>query len=702
MPDGRPPTVVHRLHLGANPESSNHAHNRLWRLGRRRAYGRHPNIIPTDKNRTMAPQVIDSGLTKPDQSGPVDPSLLHRILPWLVGLAGAVVVLGPTLAGGSILNLDFVALPELHLPRGAWGLGPELPRRVPMFVLLAWTAPLLGGTLGMKLLLVTSLAAATAGATRLALPVPLPWRLGAGLVYAFSPFTLTRIGVGHLFIVATMALLPWALPWLLEPGRSRPRTLLWGFAFGLIGWYGGLTAGIVVVVGMIATRPARPVRLIAGFVGTQLPWLVPGVLVLMAGGQARAGAAPFATHVERVDDPLRILAGHGFWQPAHQVGWTDGPWVAVFGAVLLGLAWYGRRELPTSWSRSASTIAMLALALVFASGLPGLRTLYADLASLPLGGVFREGQRLFPLYLVWAAPAAVHGAHRVSRSRSGSLGSAVLALPLAIALVLASGAVWGIGGRLDPVDIPAEWGEIHDIVAEDPGTVLALPWAQYLDMRIADNRRVLNPLPLYLGGDVVVSSNPQLGDGNRERSDPREGRALELILQGLDGEPIAEDLAAMGVRWVVLLHDIQYLTYREVLIEDPGLDQVVGGDSISLWSVEPWAGEVVTDQGEAVSIDPVVTPLARLDAGPAATWSQPASSGWLRGWHVVGRTDDGLLALPAGSGPLWYWPAVITLAGDIAALVIAVAAVLTLRARRAGRRRASVPHPGDTGSGDAS
>ena len=49
----------------------------------------------------------------------------------------AVVVLGPALKPGSLLNLDLVFTPRMPVPRGIWGLGPELSRRIPLGVLVA-------------------------------------------------------------------------------------------------------------------------------------------------------------------------------------------------------------------------------------------------------------------------------------------------------------------------------------------------------------------------------------------------------------------------------------------------------------------------------------------------------------------------------------------------------------------------------------
>ncbi|HMC68686.1 MAG TPA: hypothetical protein VKJ07_05985, partial [Mycobacteriales bacterium] len=141
-----------------------------------------------------------------------------RAAPWVAGIVLALLVLGPALAPGSLLNLDLVFTPTIPVPRGVWALGPELSRRVPLGVALAWASTIAGGPLAGKVMIGLALAAAFAGAWRLLPASTVATRLGAGLLYAASPFVLTRVAVGHWAVVVPLAVLPWALPVLLRPG----------------------------------------------------------------------------------------------------------------------------------------------------------------------------------------------------------------------------------------------------------------------------------------------------------------------------------------------------------------------------------------------------------------------------------------------------------------------------------------------------
>lgn len=597
--------------------------------------------------------------------------------PWAVGAGAAVAVLGPALRPGSLLSLDLVLVPRVPVPSGVWGLGPELPRRVPYGVALAWASNVVGGAAAGKALLGLAIAGAVVGATRLVRDAPPLVRLGAGLVYGLSPFLLTRIGAGHLGVVAAFAILPWALPVLLRPADRVPATLLWSAALGVTGVAGGTVALAVIAAGLVADRGRRLVAVAgAGLVG-QLPWVVPGVVVALAGVRLNPSGR-FPTRADGVVGLLGLPAGHGFWRGSSQVGGDTSAGVAVLGGVLLALAVAGMSRLPAAWGRRATAVAGVGATLALASALPGARAVYAELTSVPLLAPARESQRWLTLFLVWLAPAAALGAAR--------LGSrAVAAVPAACAVALAVPGLWGVGGRLEPVDLPPGWAEVAANIDARPGPVLALPWHQYLDLRAADGRRVLHPMPDYLGGDVLSSSDPELASGRQEETDPREPVVALLLERLRGGERVASDLVELGVRWVVLLHEVDWREHI-ALRADPGLRRVVADASVELFEVRAWRGPVLTASGDALSARAVAAPLARVGPSGRATWHRPAAPGWLRGWERAGRTPVGTIALPAGRGVVWFWPTLVVLA----AYVCTVCAVW--RAGRACKpKEASVP-----------
>jgi len=674
---------------------------------------------------------VGSGTTLDDPAGrtPV-PAVLGRLgrsAPWLVGLGVAVVMLGPSLAPGPLFNLDLILPPRVPVPRGVWGLGPELPRRVPLWLLIAWVSPLIGGDTAGKLLMLGSIVLAFVGAYRLAMGEMGSWRngaasflgdrprsrfvgYGAGLLYAVNPFLLTRLDVGHFMIVVPMALLPWVVPTLLEPSRNLRLTFVAALALGFSGHYGGTITLMIVAAGLIATRGRHAAKVIGLTALAQLPWLVPGVIVYSEGASI-VDSVPFATYAEGPQGAGQLLAGHGFWQPIYQVGYPGGWLVAAIGLLLAALAIYGAWQLPSPIRAPLAALAALGYLAAVASATPGLSDAYVSLSRNPIGSVVREGQRLLPLYLVWMAPAAALGAQRLTaliegRRRNAWRGAAAAVagvVPIVAALWLASSALWGIDPKLRPVELPPEYDQARARIVDNPGPVVALPWHQYFNLE-ADAagaaegnpitiRRVLNPLPLYLGGDVLMSSDPELRQGERrERVDPRERQMDEIVAAAKEGKPVAERMAKLGVRWVLLLHEVDWLTYSGVT-SDPGLRPAVRGAALELYEVAAWKGWVVDDRGETVAAEPLVEPAIRVDASGPAVYNRPAANGWMRGFDPAGSTADGLVALPAGSGLVWYWPSVIVVATTVMTYGAALLALRGIWLDQRRRRRTPTVAP---------
>lgn len=614
------------------------------------------------------------------------PSWLDGWWPWLVGGVAGLLVLGPALRAGALFNLDLVVTDSVPVPSGFWGLGPALPRRG-LFNLLLIVPGIFGWSgVAWRVLILACFGGAFAGAARLARPAGLVGQTGSGVLYALSPFVLTRVGVGHTGLVLAAALLPWALPTLAQPTRRIERTFLWLCAFGVVGFFGGTIAGALVLVALLVDRPPGALRVVAALVVSQLPWILPGIAVA-AQGPDPSGTALFAARTPGVTGALGLLAGHGFWQDLFQVGGNGGLGVAILGLLVLGLALRGHRELPTEWRRVAGWAAVLGLALPLFSSLPLTRELWELAAETPVVAPIREVQRLLLLYVVWAAPAAACGAWALARSRRDAVGGLLAVVPLAAGLLLAGPGLWSVGGQLAPVDLPPEWEDARRAVRAEDGTVLALPWAQYFNLGVAGNRRVHHPAPFFLGGDVMISSDPGFARPAREQADPREGPAAELVERIRNGENVASELADLGVRWVFLLRDIDWEAY-EGLFDDPQLEAVVEGDSLVLLHNRAWAGPVLVEGGEVLDVATPIAPVGSLPASDRALWFRPAQRGWLRGWTAATEAPGGVVALPAGGGLVWFWPALLVVGG------YAVTGGLALAA--AWRLRSSAPEDGDT------
>lgn len=597
---------------------------------------------------------------------------------WGVGLIAAVALVGPGLGPGAWMNVDLVVTDVTPVPRGVWGLGPELPRRVPFALPFAWLSALAPGELPWKLAVVAALASAVAGTWRLTArwdpTTGILTRAGVAVLAGIGPFAATRASVGHLGLTFALALLPWALPTLLRPAADRPRTALWALALGLCGPFGGTLALVTVGVALLADRSWRrdrrrgAARALAITVVAQGPWLAPTLVVASLGTDLSA-AGDFPTDGGGAGGLLRLLAGHGFWLTPDQLGRSQGWEAPLLGLVVLGLAALGAARLPDELRRPAVAVGLVGLVGAAASGAPGLDRVADAVTSLPGGGIVREGQRLLALYLAVALPLAGLGAARVARRAGGAVGDMVSAAPVVIALVLVAPGLFGAAGSFDPVEIPPSWDEARARIEADPGPVLALPWSTYPRLDISDGRRVVNPLRLHLGGDVVVSSDPGFDDGRRERADLREPVAEDLAARMQDGEAVSAELRDLGVRWIVSIPVRGRTT--DPVPDDPGLALRIDEPSLTLHEVLGWA-PARSASGAPRPVDAVVAPWLRAPDEPLTVTAIPASGGWRRGGQAARLDGTGLSV--GGGGALWYPWALAVGAADLAAVGLAALA----------------------------
>jgi hypothetical protein len=222
-------------------------------------------------------------------------------------------------------------------------------------------------------------------------------------------------------------------------------------------------------------------------------------------------------------------------------------------------------------------------------------------------------------------------------------------------------------------------------VSDHPGTTLILPWHLYYTASFAEDRNILNPGPDVIGGDTISSYDPEIG-GGQEQLDTRPREAADVLSGYRMGEAGAQRLAALGVRWVFVPLEYDWSVSGRALAGDPGLREVPVGDGALLYEVRDWSGEIRKPDGSSGDVGGWVAPL-RTAPSSGGRWSFPGTTGWLRGFERVPVTNDGLLEVPPGRGPLWYWPALLTTAGTLTTVGATIVAAWPLaRARRRSRR----------------
>jgi hypothetical protein len=141
-------------------------------------------------------------------------SAAHARWTWPAGVAAAVALVGRGLASGYPLSLDLVTAPRIPVPRGIWGLGPYLPRRVPLGLnrrgdprpaFAIGLALLVGVLVGGWLVIVVPMLFAFPERRR-RLPVVAAVTLGlAGCVVLLAPGAATWLGRRHLQLAGPVA-----------------------------------------------------------------------------------------------------------------------------------------------------------------------------------------------------------------------------------------------------------------------------------------------------------------------------------------------------------------------------------------------------------------------------------------------------------------------------------------------------------------
>ena len=589
-------------------------------------------------------------------------------IPWVGGLGVGAAVLGPGLGRGHLLNLDLVTTPRLRLPDWRWGVGPGLPHRVPLYVPASWLSRFLDGALVIKMLYLLAIGALFVGVWRLAASGDRRIDAGVALVVSMSPFTITRVAVGHIGVVLAMACVAWGAPGLLRLDRASSRS---NRRLAAIAGIAGLVPGTWVLAtatagAMFGPRSERRSRMREWvfLLPMQLWWLLPSTLFAITGPRLVGGNA-FRPSIDALA-PLELFAGLGFWRFPSQV--PGPPWWPLVSIVLLVLTVLGWRSANQRFGRPWVLLSSAVIVMPIAAAVPLVSVVVRRASETPFGAPLRESQRWWGMALVLLAPALAAGVVELGH-RTYRLRGIAPAVPAIAAFLLAGNGLWGDRGALEPVHYPRGWSAAAAIVRAAPGATLALPWHQYIDVPFAHNRRVLAPLPEYLPGDVVASTDPELGTAAEEA----DARAKPALLALADPGSTASTLAALGIRYVAIATAEDSDVSRRQLERAPGVTTLYEDGDITLFRI---------DATVTRSVQRWIGPLGRLAAGEAPV-PIPGGTGWMLGGQPVG--DSAALLDSAGrGGVLWYWPALFVIVGDSVAVVSSLTAIgWTGRRRRA-------------------
>jgi hypothetical protein len=481
----------------------------------------------------------------------------------VVGLASALLQLGPVLGSGYVLTRDMVFVPRLPLTGALLG-RDGVPRAVPSDLLVALLSRIVPGGIVQDVVLVAIIALAGWGVARL-VPSDSAWPMAAAAaLYTWNPYVTERLRLGQWAVLVGYAALPWVAAAAI---RCRDRLDLRSGAALVVALAGAAAGGPS--ADLLAAQVAIPVLLWPGgaaawwrrlvvlagtLIAVSLPWLLPALLSPGSTPPDGVGVALFAT---RPDTPFgslgSLLSLGGVWN-ALVVPAGRGDFIVGLAALILtAAAAYGLSTLRGRWGNGALgglvAAGVLGLALAMWGVTPGARGVLEHLVSaVPNAGLLRDGQRsVAPLALALSIGIGAVAELLAARWRWRA---AVLVL---VPVALLPAAAWGADATLTSVQWPAAWQQVATASVQLPaGPVLVLPWATERAYPWNGDRPQIDPADHWLPRRVVRDDALLVGD----RSTPVEDSLARRVSATATGtDPLLPVLRRQGYAGVLVETD---------------------------------------------------------------------------------------------------------------------------------------------------
>jgi hypothetical protein len=530
---------------------------------------------------------------------------MQRNVVWLWPAALAITVLAPLLAPGYVLTYDMVFVPDQAWRADYLGVGPLVPRAVPSDALVSAASWLLPGDILQKLALLAALLGAGLGMLVLTRGMPLLARLAAISWFVWNPYLAERLTIGQWVVLIGYAALPWVAAAALKARSGSVAgcgALVIGLGVGAWSASGGLLAAGMGLT-LLLWRGSRASRLqklmvLTGALMVNAPWIVAGALHRESVTTSAAAVEAFAASAEGHLTTLpTVLSLGGIWNvdtvPDSRLTWVPVVWFVI----LMSVVAVGVRSLARHWGMQVAAalgvIAFVSAGVAMAGVVDG--GLVARLSDdVPGFALLRDGPRYLGGLALVEALAFGFGVARLAGMPRERLVGVIIAGGLVLApLAVMPDLAFGVGGRLSPVDFPADWAHARSAMVADgrAGRVLVLPDAPYRAYAWNERRPGLDPAPRYFP-HPMLSADALTVDGEPVQSDdPTTAEAMDAFAAG-----DAERLRELGVAYIVVDVEPSEFAARAGAL---GARTVYASDDVVVYALDA-AAPVSVPRGELI------------------------------------------------------------------------------------------------------
>ncbi|MBI4308667.1 MAG: hypothetical protein HY684_07675 [Chloroflexi bacterium] len=359
---------------------------------------------------------------------------------------------------------------------------------------------------------------------------------------------------------------------------------------------------------------------------------------------------------------FEIAAMYGFWRGGYIYPKDNLPvWWLLFAfilflAVLGALAhWqepkeeassgFRRKQAPRGWGASPMVVGFglvgaVGLVLTIGASMSATAVLLEKLGEMvPALRGFRDSQKFVALLCLSYAILGALGVAELRRALEGHLRRvwrATLRGGLAAALVTPlaySYGMFGFFGQVQVTDFPRSWYEVNEQLQQDPDDVwvLVLPWHLYMDYRWLPDRdkRLASPAHLFFAKPVYAGDNVEAGAIYSQSTSPASHYIEALIKEGGSHDNLGNLLTPLNVRYILLLHEVDYSSY-DFLYRQRDMEVQLQRDDLTLFRNKAPAARAYAVQQAPPSPPPATSKQQSQDTSAAPLAAALAAMGQTR------------------------------------------------------------------------